>query len=113
MTSEYSLFDIIIAPFPFVEKPESKPRPVLVLSASNFNARNGHIIGAMITTTAHSHWKDDMEIVNLDTAGLPKPCRVRWKLFTLPVDLIKKKIGEIAIEERAAVRAKLSSIFME
>ncbi len=113
MPSNYSSFDVVIAPFPFVEKQDYKPRPVLVLSQSDFNTRNGHLVGAMITTTFHSDWKDDIEIIDLENAGLPKSCRVRWKLFTLPLNLVKKKIGEIASNERDAIRAELSRIFLQ
>ena len=42
-------WDVVVVPFPFVDKKVSKPRPALVLSDIDFNIK-GLVILSMITT---------------------------------------------------------------
>lgn len=108
MTSEISNFsewDIVFVPFPFVENSQTKKRPALIVSNSNFNARNRHVIAAMITSSFNSIWHNDYVIEDLNSAGLPKKCLVRLKLFTLPIELIQKKIGCLGEGDREKMKA--------
>ena len=50
--------DVVVVPFPFVDKPKTKKRPALVLSNLDFN-KSGHTILAMITTKQHPSWPGD------------------------------------------------------
>lgn len=94
--------DVVVIPFPFVNRAETKRRPALVLSKKNFN-RNGHTVLAMITTSAHHPWPGDQEIEQRETTGLTVPCIVRLKLFTLDNRLIVKCIGHLADADRDKV----------
>ena len=42
--------DIVAVPFPFVDSPQTKRRPALVLSKRDFNQNHKHTLLAMITT---------------------------------------------------------------
>lgn len=106
----FDRFDILTALFPFVDIPQRKPRPVLVLSAGNFNRAHGHVIAAMITTGADSHWPSDVVISDLAAAGLKHRSVVRLKLFTLPFSVVGKKIGSLAQADRAALGTALDPI---
>ena len=88
------LFDIVVVPFPFVDKPNSKKRPALVLSKIDFNTK-GHSILSMITTKQKPKWPGDIQITNIAVCGLQQPCIVRLKLFTLDNRLILRKIGRL------------------
>jgi mRNA interferase MazF len=92
--------DVVVVPFPFVDGPGSKRRPSAILSARSFNQTNGHSLCAMITTAAASQWPSDHTISDLKSAGLPRACVLRWKLFTLPNDLILKKAGALSAADR-------------
>jgi mRNA interferase MazF len=92
----FDRFDVVVTLFPFTDMAQSKPRPVLVLSAAAFNQAHDHVIGAMITTGAGSRWQSDVDIADLAAAGLNQPCLLRWKIFTLPVGLVAKRIGRLA-----------------
>lgn len=94
------LGDIVVVPFPFVDVAADKRRPSLVLSRKSFNQGNGHSICAMITTAARTRWQSDIDIEDLETAGLRRPCVVRWKLFTLPNEIILKKAGAMGALDR-------------
>jgi mRNA interferase MazF len=92
--------DVVVVPFPFVDAAGSKRRPSAILSARSFNAANGHSICAMITTAMAIRWPSDHTISDLEAAGLPRPCVLRWKLFTLPNTLILKRAGILAAADR-------------
>jgi len=92
--------DIVVVPFPFVDRGAEKRRPSLVLSHSEFNNSHGHSICAMITTAARTKWPSDIAIENLTLAGLKYPCVVRWKLFTLPNAIILRRAGRLALRDR-------------
>ena len=93
--------DVVVVPF---------RRPSLVLSDATFNEAHGHSICAMITTAARSKWRSDVAIEDLKPAGLNRPCVVRCKLFTLPNDLILKRAGTLASQDRGKVVAAVRTI---
>ncbi len=98
--------DVAVVPFPFSEREGSKRRPALVLSVRTFN-QSGHTILAMITTKTHTPWPGDQPIEDLGSAGLPSPCIVRMKLFTLDNRLVLRKAGRLSEEDLSGVRAHL------
>jgi mRNA interferase MazF len=102
---------VVVVPFPFVDAPVTKRRPTVVITASRFNESNGHAVLAMITTAARSRWPSDLPIEHLDEAGLSRSCVVRWKVFTLPNELIARQIGSLAGEDRAAFDTALRTHF--
>ena len=63
-------WDVVIVPFPFVEKGSIKRRPAVVFSKRAFN-QGGHTILAMITTKTHRPWPGDTDIGHHADAGLP------------------------------------------
>jgi mRNA interferase MazF len=108
VTFELDRFDVVVVPFPFSEGPGGKRRPALVLSSAPFNAE-GHTVMAMITTSGHHPWPGDCQIIDLQSAGLPRTCMVRLKLFTLDNRLILRRIGRLAEHDAARVEAALDS----
>jgi mRNA interferase MazF len=87
--------DVVVVPFPFVDMPVAKRRPALVLSNAGFNAANGQTALAMITSARHAAWPTDIEIEDLSAAGLAHASSIRWKLFTLPNDLVVRVVGKL------------------
>lgn len=96
----FERYDVLTALFPFIDVPVRKPRPVVVLSNGSFNTANGHVVTAMITTGAGSHWPSDVPIADLAAAGLRHNSVVRCKLFTLPNGQIGRRIGHLAELDR-------------
>jgi mRNA interferase MazF len=99
-------WDVMVVPFPFSEGPGEKRRPALALSSQVFN-RAGHTILLMITTRAHRPWPGDTDIVDYRAAGLPSPCLVRLRVFTLDNRLILRRLGRIAQPDAASVEQNL------
>lgn len=107
----YEAFDVVVVPFPFTDKTTTKRRPALVLSeAKAFNKRIAHCVLAMITSAKISDWPLDVEIEDIGAAGLPAASIVRMKLFTLDDQLVIKKAGALAPNDRKAVALALHKL---
>jgi len=105
----YNQFDIIIVPFPFTDRNTSKRRPSLVLSNTYFNNIQ-HYICAMITTKSNPPWPGDIKIKDYKKSGLNHPSIIRFKLFTLDLRLIKRKLGGLSSRDKNSVRTTLNKI---
>ena len=103
----YEAFDVVVVPFPFTDRATTKRRPALVLS---FNRPVGQAVMAMITSARNSDWPLDVEIEDLDAAGLPAPSIVRMKLFTLDEKLVLRKAGALAGADRGRVSSALRKL---
>lgn len=104
--------DVVVVPFPFVDVVADKRRPSLILSRRAFNRSHGHSICAMITTAGHTRWPSDIVIGDLETAGLSRPCVIRWKLFTLPNDIIARRAGRLADPELNQLSTAARTVFL-
>jgi mRNA interferase MazF len=108
----YKAFDVVVVPFPFTDRATSKRRPVLVLSdAAAFIRQVGHTVLAMITSAKNSDWPLDIDISDLDSAGLPAASVVRLKLFTLDDSLIIRKAGALAVADKLNVSKVMRELF--
>ena len=101
--------DLVVVPFPFSDRVETKRRPALVLSHRRFNSE-GHTVMAMVTTKRCPSWPGDAEIRDHQRAGLKVPCLVRFKVFTLDNRLILRRIGRLTDNDAARVISSLHSI---
>lgn len=101
--------DVIIVPFPFTDRNTTKRRPAVVISAAAFNAATGHIVAAMITSARTSVWGSDIPLTDLAAAGLPTPCVIRLKLFTLDAGLIVRTAGRLSPGDAAALTETLAA----
>ncbi|MDQ6706876.1 MAG: type II toxin-antitoxin system PemK/MazF family toxin [Acidobacteriota bacterium] len=101
-------WQVVVVPFPFSDRQEEKKRPALVLSNKKFN-RRGSSVMAMITSSAHDPWPGDSNIQDLPAAGLPVPCKVRLKLFTLDNRLISRASGQLSGADRDTVSNHLKT----
>jgi len=99
----FERFDVVVVPFPFVDRAAAKRRPALVLSCAEFQSQTGNAVLAMITSSRRVEWPGDTPIADLGAAGLSKSCRVRCKLFTLDARLILHPAGRLSDTDQAAV----------
>ena len=108
--SAFESFAVVRVPFPFTDRQAQKRRPALVLSKPGFQQACGHLLLAMITSTRQSSWPLDWPIDDLQVAGLPQPCVVRLKLFTLDERLVLSSLGALSEADRVAVIAQLAKL---
>jgi len=107
----FNRFDVVVVPFPFTDRSTTKRRPALVLSdASCFNKRVGQSVLAMITSAQNSDWPLDVEIADLDAAGLTAASVVRMKLFTLDDRLIIRQAGRLSAADSSNVTTSVARL---
>jgi mRNA interferase MazF len=110
-TVTFDAFDVVVVPFPFTDRTTTKRRPALVLSdAGNFNKQVGPSVLAMITSAVNSNWPLDVDITDLDSAGLPSASVVRMKLFTLDDQLVIRKAGALSDDDQQRVTNALKQL---
>ncbi|MCO5730422.1 type II toxin-antitoxin system PemK/MazF family toxin [Rhizobium sp. SSA_523] len=105
-------YDTAVVPFPFAEQPVLKRRPVVVLSGRSFNQSNDATIVAMITTAKATVWPSDILIQDLQSASLNAACVIRWRMATIPNDLILQRLGTLAGRDRQACERELAAILV-
>jgi mRNA interferase MazF len=109
----FEQFQVVVVPFPYTDRATTKRRPALVLSdATAFNGRIGQSVLAMITSAQHSNWPLDVEISDLDSAGLPAPSIIRMKLFTLDHRMTIRTCGALGREDREKTRQALAKLLL-
>ena len=89
-------YSVVVTRFPFTDLALAKPRPVLIMTDRSFHTASRHAVCSMITTGAQSGWPQDLDILDLGDAGLRKPCVVRAKIFTLPIEALVRQIGALS-----------------
>jgi len=104
----FNRFDLVVLPFPFTDRSTTKRRPALVISNRSYQENCGHIICAMITTAAKSNWASDTVISEWQATGLPKPSKVRLKVFTLDARFVLRRLGRLEVVDQAQVEEALS-----
>ena len=104
--------NVVIVPFPFTDGPQTKRRPALVISPSDFNRASGHAIMAIITAADRSKWPGDVPLDRntSDQLGLTKPCIIRMKFFTIDNRLIIKGLAPLPAPECQQVRVFLDRL---
>jgi mRNA interferase MazF len=108
--SAFDRYAVVRVPFPFSDRLAQKRRPAVVLSEPGFQKVSGHLLLAMITTAHQSTWPLDWPIEDLQAAGLPQLCLVRFKLFTLDERLVLGSLGSLAAADQAGVEAQLGKL---
>jgi len=112
LTKTFDSFDVVVVPFPFIDRAESKHRPAVILSSANsFNGQAGASVLAMITSATHATWPCDVAISDQNAAGLPVQSIIRMKLFTLDHRLIIKQIGKLSKNDQKELSNTLKKLF--
>ncbi|MDX2224069.1 MAG: type II toxin-antitoxin system PemK/MazF family toxin [Rhodospirillaceae bacterium] len=102
----FDRWDVIVAPYPYVEISRAKLRPALVLTARGFNGRHAACFAAMISTARQMTdlRDDDVQIEDLEQAGLRRPCVVRLsRVTTVDLEATVRKIGMLDVRQRPKV----------
>ena len=99
-------------PFPFIDTPDKKLRPALVLSVPKFHRISGAIVLMMITSASRSHWETDVELEDWQGAGLRKASILRWKIFTIDEQLLVSRRGALSDRDQQKVREAFGINFL-
>ena len=103
-----SPFDVVVVPFPYADRLAEKRRPAIVVSATQLQAKYGLVWLAMVTSAENRRWDCDIDVSDLDIAGLPAPSLVRpAKIATVDADRVLQRVGRLAAKDARAVEARL------
>lgn len=105
-------YETIVVPFPFADIPVLKRRPTVVLSGAAFNKLNNATLVAMITTAKRSEWPSDIQLRDVLAANVPKDCFVRWRLTTIPNELIIRRLGRLSSIDRLACEREMANMLL-
>ncbi len=103
-------YDVAVIPFPFADIPIIKRRPAVVISGHDFNEANASTLVAMNTSSTLDVWPGDVSIDDLAAAGRKVRCKVRWRLTTIPNDLIVRKTGRLECADRLSCEYELAKM---
>ncbi len=105
-----SPFDVVVVPFPYIDRLAEKRRPALVVSRQAPHARLGRVWVAMITSGVETEGFADVVLTDLLAAGLPAPSLVRAsKLATLETRRVLRVAGRLGAADEGGVRTALSA----
>lgn len=106
LTSEsVKAYDVVVVPFPYVDRLAEKRRPALVISSPALS-KLGVLWVAMITSAQNEAWDCDVPIADLERAGLSAPSVVRpAKLACIEPGRVLRVAGSLDARNATAVRA--------
>lgn len=103
----FDAWDIVKVPFPYTDRPVRQRRPALVIAANGIQEHHGLLWVLMITSAENRGWPGDVEIADLDVAGLPAPSVIRTAKIATIEAKEAERIGSLAGEARLRVRQTL------
>jgi mRNA interferase MazF len=111
-TSErFQPFDVVVVPFPYVDRLAEKRRPALVISTAELTV-HGVIWVAMITSASNERWTCDVAITNLHRAGLPAPSVVRCaKIACIDPTRVLRRAGRLTPRSSSLVIGQIRTFF--
>lgn len=101
-------FDVVVVPFPYSDRLAEKRRPAIAVSTNHLSAKYGLIWLVMVTSADNRRWDCDVDVSDLDSAGLPAPSRIRAaKLATIDSDRVVQRVGRLTTRDARALEAQL------
>lgn len=109
MTSVEPL-DVVAVPYPFVERPIERRRPVVVLANPPGGNRHPLLWVMMITSAANRGWPGDIPISDIESAGLVVPSVIRPAKMAVIERRNFERWGRLAPIDVAALRDALTAL---
>jgi mRNA interferase MazF len=109
--TDYSFGDVVLVPFPFTDQTTSKKRPAIVVSSSDYNFNRPDLVLMAVTSQVREPTPyGDTALIHWEQAGLIKHSVVKPIFTTIEQGLVIKKLGELAEEDKQALRDLLQEI---
>jgi len=102
--------DVLLVPFPFTDQSTAKRRPAVVVSSDAYHRGRQDLIILAVTSQARPQALGEAAIAKWKEAGLLRPSVLKPVLATIERDLVVRKLGRLAEEDRAALRRVLDQI---
>ena len=112
--TDYEFGDVILIPFPFTDQTTSKKRPATVVSSSIYNRMRPDLVFMAITSqTRPTVAFGEIAIKEWNQAGLLRPSLMKPIFATLDKQLVLKKLGRLAPEDRLSLTETLKKLLGE
>jgi mRNA interferase MazF len=100
----FDVWDVVRVPFPYTDRPIREYRPALVIGAGGIEKDHGLLWVLMITSASNRGWPGDVEVSNLEVAGLPAASVVRTAKIATIECKEANRIGVLPTSDRKNVR---------
>lgn len=104
----FKVWDVVKVPFPYTDRPVRQCRPALVIAADGLEQAHGLLWVLMITSASNRGWPSDVDISDINLAGLPTASLIR----TAKIATIKARdaetLGKLSRQDRLKVQKRLS-----
>lgn len=112
--TELAFGDIVLVPFPFTDQSDTKRRPAVVISSSDYNERQADVILMPVTSQLRAGARPlDVIIESWKFAGLLKPSAVKPVIATLEQALVIGRLGAIEPTDRKSLTLLLKKMLSE
>lgn len=100
----YRRGDVVLVSIDFTDRSGSKLRSAVVVSSDEYNRRTPDVMIASVTgsLSAIAH-PGDHRIGEWKTSGLLRPSLAQTKLATVQASIVRRKLGELAPDDLAAL----------
>lgn len=103
--------DIVLVRFPFTDQTLSKKRPALILSTSEYQSHHGDVV--ILALTSRQQQTDELRLERWQQAGLPKTTWCKPLLATVTSDIVERRLGSLAEDDRPRVTAAIKLLIAE
>jgi mRNA interferase MazF len=106
----YKKGDIVLVKVVFSEGSGTKKRPALLISDEYYHNNRQEVIIAAITSNMERILPGDTKIIEWQQAGLKIPSLVTGIIQTLKINIIEKKLGNLATSDFLEYQSTLRKI---
>ena len=107
----YQFGEVVLVPFPYTDQSTAKQRPAVVVSSTRYHAERPDLILMAITSQQRSEPAiGELAVRSWQAAGLLKPSAIKPILTTLEQRLVRRRLGLLDDNDRAALRQSLALI---
>jgi len=102
--------DVVLVRFVFTDESQSKLRPVVVLSTSEYHKGRREMIVAAVTSNVKRLLPGDCVAENWKEAGLLRPSVVTGIIRTVKQSMVDRRLGRLTARDFETVQAQLRRV---
>jgi len=107
---DFEVWDVIKVPFPYTNRPVQQRRPALVVGRHDEEGSPPLLWVLMITSASHRRWVGDVEVADLEVAGLPAASIVRTaKIATIEAQEAQR-VGRLSASDCPTIGDRIATL---
>ena len=111
--TQFEFGEVALVPFPFTDLSQTKKRPVLIISNSDYTSASEDVVCCAITSNiVNTSYSILLETKDMIRGSIPLTSRIKCaKIFTLEKSLFIKKMGKVNPGIASQVKESLARLF--